>query len=113
MGFSMNHISKPSRIGLASRRGQKRARKINRKRREIWSLKASFYKRMEEKSVNCQERREMKMGETAAAAAGDRSKFPAFPYEPYPIQLDFMNALYDALDRGGVAMLESPTGIPI
>lgn len=57
----------------------------------------------------------MKMGETAAAAAagGGRSKFPAFPYEPYPIQLDFMNALYDALDRGGVAMLESPTGIPV
>lgn len=56
----------------------------------------------------------MKMGETAGAGAGGgRSRFPAFPYEPYPIQLDFMNALYDALDRGGVAMLESPTGIPV
>ncbi|XP_068651772.1 uncharacterized protein [Aristolochia californica] len=39
-----------------------------------------------------------------------RAKFPSFPYEPYQIQLDFMSALYDALNRGGIAMLESPTG---
>ncbi|XP_078428985.1 RAD3-like DNA-binding helicase protein isoform X2 [Wolffia australiana] len=37
-------------------------------------------------------------------------KFPAFPYEPYPIQKDFMAALYESLEKGGVAMLESPTG---
>ncbi|XP_058113677.1 uncharacterized protein LOC131256695 isoform X2 [Magnolia sinica] len=37
-------------------------------------------------------------------------KFPAFPFEPYPIQIDFMNALYQSLQKGGVAMLESPTG---
>lgn len=42
-------------------------------------------------------------------ALGDR-KFPAFPYEPYTIQIDFMNALYNSLDRGGISMLESPTG---
>ncbi|CAK9174607.1 unnamed protein product [Ilex paraguariensis] len=37
-------------------------------------------------------------------------KFPAFPYKPYSIQIDFMNALYDSLNKGGIAMLESPTG---
>uniref|UniRef100_A0A7N0UY48 Helicase ATP-binding domain-containing protein n=1 Tax=Kalanchoe fedtschenkoi TaxID=63787 RepID=A0A7N0UY48_KALFE len=37
-------------------------------------------------------------------------EFPAFPYEPYPIQIDFMRALYRYLDKGGVSMLESPTG---
>ncbi|WOL02168.1 hypothetical protein Cni_G10887 [Canna indica] len=37
--------------------------------------------------------------------------FPAFPFEPYPIQIEFMSFLYDFLDKGGgVAMLESPTG---
>uniref|UniRef100_A0A2N9EY99 Helicase ATP-binding domain-containing protein n=1 Tax=Fagus sylvatica TaxID=28930 RepID=A0A2N9EY99_FAGSY len=38
------------------------------------------------------------------------SKFPAFPYEPYSIQIDFMNSLYHSLNKGGVSMLESPTG---
>ncbi|XP_041015216.1 ATP-dependent DNA helicase DDX11 [Juglans microcarpa x Juglans regia] len=38
------------------------------------------------------------------------SKFPAFPYNPYSIQIDFMNALYHSLNQGGVSMLESPTG---
>ncbi|KAG0454641.1 hypothetical protein HPP92_023623 [Vanilla planifolia] len=42
--------------------------------------------------------------------SSSRRKFPAFPFEPYPIQVDFMSFLYDSLDRGGVAMLESPTG---
>lgn len=37
-------------------------------------------------------------------------KFPAFPYEPYSIQIDFMKALYRSLNKGGVSMLESPTG---
>lgn len=40
-------------------------------------------------------------------------KFPAFPYEPYSIQVDFMNALYSSLERGGISMLESPTGISL
>ncbi|KAE8662978.1 hypothetical protein F3Y22_tig00113124pilonHSYRG00583 [Hibiscus syriacus] len=39
---------------------------------------------------------------------GER-KFPAFPDKPYSIQMDFMNALYHSLDKGGVSMLESPT----
>ncbi|XP_047329594.1 ATP-dependent DNA helicase DDX11 [Impatiens glandulifera] len=39
-----------------------------------------------------------------------KKKFPAFPFKPYSIQIDFMNALYQSLDRGGIAMLESPTG---
>lgn len=38
------------------------------------------------------------------------SKFPGFPYNPYSIQIDFMNALYQSLNNGGVSMLESPTG---
>ncbi|KAL6334921.1 hypothetical protein AAG906_023726 [Vitis piasezkii] len=38
------------------------------------------------------------------------TKFPAFPYEPYSIQIDFMKALYRSLNKGGVSMLESPTG---
>ncbi|KAG8379953.1 hypothetical protein BUALT_Bualt07G0143200 [Buddleja alternifolia] len=37
-------------------------------------------------------------------------EFPAFPYKPYSIQLDFMKFLYQSLDRGGISMLESPTG---
>ncbi|XP_060167253.1 uncharacterized protein LOC132598418 isoform X1 [Lycium barbarum] len=40
----------------------------------------------------------------------DRREFPGFPYEAYSIQLDFMKALYQSLNKGGVAMLESPTG---
>lgn len=40
----------------------------------------------------------------------ERREFPGFPYEPYSIQLDFMKALYQSLNKGGVAMLESPTG---
>lgn len=32
------------------------------------------------------------------------------PYTPYPIQLDFMNALYDALESSKVGIFESPTG---
>ncbi|XP_042433064.1 ATP-dependent DNA helicase DDX11-like [Zingiber officinale] len=40
-----------------------------------------------------------------------RRDFPAFPFEPYPIQTEFMSFLYNFLDKGGgVAMLESPTG---
>lgn len=40
-----------------------------------------------------------------------RRDFPAFPFEPYPIQTEFMSFLYSFLDKGGgVAMLESPTG---
>ncbi|PIA42699.1 hypothetical protein AQUCO_02000269v1 [Aquilegia coerulea] len=41
---------------------------------------------------------------------GEEPTFPAFPYKPYSIQIDFMKALYQALNKGGVAMLESPTG---
>ncbi|KAF6164159.1 hypothetical protein GIB67_010129 [Kingdonia uniflora] len=40
----------------------------------------------------------------------DDPKFPAFPFEPYSIQIDFMKALYTSLNKGGVSMLESPTG---
>ncbi|EPS74466.1 hypothetical protein M569_00277, partial [Genlisea aurea] len=36
--------------------------------------------------------------------------FPAFPYDPYSIQTDFMKFLYQSLERGGISMLESPTG---
>lgn len=53
--------------------------------------------------------REREMGE-APPMAKPRREFPAFPFEPYPIQVDFMAALYESVDKGGVAMLESPTG---
>lgn len=32
------------------------------------------------------------------------------PYEPYDIQLDFMNAVYDCLESSKVGIFESPTG---
>ncbi|XP_071504230.1 ATP-dependent DNA helicase DDX11-like [Diadema antillarum] len=35
--------------------------------------------------------------------------FP-FPFQPYPIQEDFMRHLYDALDNGKIGIFESPTG---
>ncbi|TRY89347.1 hypothetical protein DNTS_030250 [Danionella cerebrum] len=36
-------------------------------------------------------------------------KFP-FPFQPYPIQESFMEALYAALDQGKIGIFESPTG---
>ena len=36
--------------------------------------------------------------------------FPAFPYEPYPIQQDFMQALYETIDNEQIGLFESPTG---
>ncbi|XP_051808029.1 ATP-dependent DNA helicase DDX11 [Acanthochromis polyacanthus] len=38
-----------------------------------------------------------------------RAQFP-FPYQPYNIQEEFMQALYSALDQGKVGIFESPTG---
>ncbi|KAF3793334.1 putative ATP-dependent RNA helicase DDX11-like protein 8 [Nymphaea thermarum] len=37
---------------------------------------------------------------------GNGIQFPAFPFTPYSIQTEFMRALYDAIEKGGVAMLE-------
>ena len=45
--------------------------------------------------------------------ASDRTDFPAFPYQPYDIQQDFMQALYNTLTNGGVGLFESPTGQPL
>ncbi|CAE6498574.1 unnamed protein product [Rhizoctonia solani] len=36
--------------------------------------------------------------------------FPAFPFQPYNIQLELMRSLYTALEDRKVAVLESPTG---
>jgi len=36
--------------------------------------------------------------------------FDAFPFPPYPIQQDFMEALYNVISEGGVGLFESPTG---
>ncbi|KEP48902.1 DNA repair helicase [Rhizoctonia solani 123E] len=36
--------------------------------------------------------------------------FPAFPFEPYDVQLELMKSLYAALEDRKVAVLESPTG---
>lgn len=32
------------------------------------------------------------------------------PYTPYPIQLEFMHAVYNALENGCIGIFESPTG---
>ena len=45
-----------------------------------------------------------------ASTSTSRQSFPAFPYEPYPIQLDLMRGLYKVLERGGIGVFESPTG---
>ena len=36
--------------------------------------------------------------------------FPAFPHEPYGIQLELMRSLYATLRHGGIGVFESPTG---
>jgi chromosome transmission fidelity protein 1 len=33
------------------------------------------------------------------------------PYEPYQIQDEMMNAIYDCIAKGQVGIFESPTGI--
>ena len=38
-----------------------------------------------------------------------QSKF-CHPYEPYDIQLQFMGALYECIERGQIGIFESPTG---
>ncbi|CAM6122599.1 unnamed protein product [Calypogeia fissa] len=62
---------------------------------------------------------EVTKGGGGGAAGGDDERieengravhFPAFPFQPYPIQLEFMRAVYEAIQKGGVAIVESPTG---
>ncbi|EGO23609.1 hypothetical protein SERLADRAFT_349743 [Serpula lacrymans var. lacrymans S7.9] len=36
--------------------------------------------------------------------------FPAFPYNPYPIQIDLMQHVYSSIENRQVAIVESPTG---
>lgn len=56
------------------------------------------------------------MGEAIGGGGGEKDgecsavQFPAFPFKPYPIQLEFMRAVYGAIQKGGVAIVESPTG---
>ena len=38
------------------------------------------------------------------------ANFEAFPYVPYGIQKQFMQAVYSAIHVGGVGIVESPTG---
>lgn len=33
-----------------------------------------------------------------------------FPFEPYPVQRDYMEKVIETLDKGHNAFLESPTG---
>ena len=47
----------------------------------------------------------------SSASPEVRDEFPAFPFEPYPVQLRFMKEIYGSLQRGGVVVAESPTGI--
>ena len=46
---------------------------------------------------------------TCASMANEIPEFP-FPYQPYPIQEQFMRALYGALEDSKVGIFESPTG---
>jgi chromosome transmission fidelity protein 1 len=39
----------------------------------------------------------------------DAAKFH-HPYEPYDIQLEFMQTLYDCIEQGKIGIFESPTG---
>lgn len=39
-----------------------------------------------------------------------RAHFPAFPFQPYGIQNDFMGAIYKTLDLSEIGIFESPTG---
>ena len=43
---------------------------------------------------------------------GDKQKqHPfGFPFEPYPIQVELMQAIYDSAEQGKIAIMESPTG---
>ena len=42
--------------------------------------------------------------------AEGRQSFPAFPFEPYDVQKDLMRVVYRVLNKGGVGIVESPTG---
>ena len=33
-----------------------------------------------------------------------------FPFDPYPIQSQLMNAIYNSAEQGNIAIFESPTG---
>ena len=46
---------------------------------------------------------------TGTSMANEIPEFP-FPYQPYPIQEQFMKALYGALEDSKVGIFESPTG---
>ncbi len=39
--------------------------------------------------------------------------FDAFPFPPYPIQQELMESLYSLLQKGGIGLFESPTGMSI
>lgn len=41
---------------------------------------------------------------------GAGTDFDGFPFPPYPIQQDLMEALYSLLQKGGIGLFESPTG---
>ena len=36
--------------------------------------------------------------------------FSGFPFEPYDVQKELMGAVYGVLEKGGVGVVESPTG---
>ena len=48
--------------------------------------------------------------EVGTRDAVETMTFPAFPHEPYGIQLELMRSLYATLRRGGIGVFESPTG---
>ena len=46
----------------------------------------------------------------AVMANGSTQRDFHHPYQPYEIQEQFMNAVYDCLEQGKVGIFESPTG---
>ena len=40
-------------------------------------------------------------------------EFDGFPFQPYAIQQQLMEALYELLQKGGIGLFESPTGMPL
>jgi Rad3-related DNA helicase len=45
----------------------------------------------------------------STSGAAPKNDFP-FPFTPYRIQLEFMSAVYDTLERKQIGIFESPTG---
>lgn len=50
------------------------------------------------------------MGNLEANDVGNNSRKYNHPFEPYDIQIQLMDAIYDAIDNYKIGLFESPTG---